>query len=190
MSLSPLAYKEVDLMGAKEDLEALLKGLSTENFTGESDYYVRFPHPGCHLQMEYSLANMVMDHQASTTHVVTHLDYANTFRVTSMREVVDGKSKSLSQQEIADLYRYNIMEGRYLHNDPRYVMHIATDIQKTGPDVYDVRVWEMSFPKTEIRAELHFQNGLIEKMILRKLMGKKKKELKKQRTEITFKPVP
>lgn len=177
-------------MGAKEDLEALLNDLSAENFTGESDYFVRFPHPGCHLKMEYSPGELVIDLKASTMHVVTHLDYDNTYHVVSMGEVVDGNSRSLSQQDIAGLYHHNVMEGRYLHNDPRYVMHVATDILKTGPEVYDVRVWEMSFPKTEIRAELHFQNGSIDKMVIRKLMGKKKKELKMQRGTITFKYVP
>ena len=177
-------------MSATQELEDLLKDMMKESFIGESDYYVRFPQPGCHLRMEYTPDHLVMDHRASTMHVVSHLEYDNSFQVISMGEVMDGNPRTFSQGDIAGLYRYNIMEGRYLHNDPRYVLHVATDIQKTGPDVYDVRVWVMSSPKTEIRAELQFQNGLIEKMVVRKLMGKKKNELKKQRTEITFKPVP
>ncbi|MBI2446755.1 MAG: hypothetical protein HYV51_03005 [Parcubacteria group bacterium] len=170
------------------DARDVLAMFQNKTFVGLSDYYPPEIKTSF-LRIRLEPQKLVVENKSlfQSALIVHEAEYDDEFRVVAFREKIDGAlHKEYSRKEIEE-DKYNIISGRFLLRDPRYILQNSKDFIQIAENSFIITVFEDEvalFGKTSIKIEIIFEAGGVR--VIRKKFVREDKELNNQREIIHF----
>jgi len=170
------------------DAHGVLATFKNKTLTGLSDYYPA-ESKAAFLIIRLEPRKLVIENKSpfQSALIVHEADYDDEFRLIAFREMVDGVlHKEYSRKEIEE-DKYNIISGRFLLRDPRYVLQNGKDFTQIAENSFIVTAFEDEvafFGNTSVKVEMIFEADSVR--IIRRKFVRGNRELNNQREIINF----
>ena len=170
------------------DFREPLARFEGKTFVGSSNYYPP-ESEAAFLKIRLESHKLVVENQSPVHHVliVHEAEYNEGWGVVAFREKIDGRlHKEYSSEEIKE-DRYNIISGRFLLRDPRYVLRHGRDLIQISENYFIITAFKENvalFGATSVKMEIFFDGRYVHVVCRKFVQGSK--ELDTQRETINF----